>query len=222
MSAVREAVILPLAFLTVALMGGFDPGEAFRWTPPSLFSLVVAIMLFGALLRSGTLAPDRVLRTGRPILANANGAVLLASLFAASAQLVNMLMPRSGLPSLIVGVVLFLLMVNTLVMSPDRQRLLRSLAVVIGSAFILKFIVLASLADPEGGRFKRVLLALLDAATLGTLSQVPEHPAAGYVAFFISILYLAAVALLPHRHDDHRPPHKELIVRHAEIESRNS
>ena len=122
---------------------------------------------------------------------------MLVSLFAASAQLVNMLTPRSGLPSLIVGGVLFALLLNTLVMSPDRPRLLRSFAVVMGSAFILKFVVLASLADPEGGRTKRVLLALFDVATLGTISQAPLHPAAGYLAFFMCVLYLIGIALLP-------------------------
>lgn len=197
MTAAREAVFLPFAFLTVALLGGFDPGSVVTWTAPSLSSLVLAVMLVGALVRSGALAPERLLHGARPVLANANGAVVLASLFAASAQLWNMLTPRSGLPLLIVGVVLFLLMVNTLVMSPDRVRLLRSLGVVTGSAFLLKFVVLAALADPEGSRAKRALFALFDAATLGTIAQAPLHPAAGYVAFFMTLLYLIALAALP-------------------------
>ena len=151
----------------------------------------------GGPVRSGTLAPDRLLHGSRPVVANANGLVVLVSLFAASAQLLNMLTPRSGLPALIVGVVLFVLLLNTLVMSPDRPRLLRSFAVVTGSAFVLKFVLLASLADAGGGRTKRVLLALFDVATLGTISQAPLHPAAGYWAFLIVLLFLAAVALLP-------------------------
>ena len=197
MTASREAVVLPLIFLTVAMLGGFDPGTTPAWRAPSLFALIVAVMLVAALVRSGTLAPDRLLHTERSILANSNGAAVLVSLFAASAQLVNVLMPRSGLPMLVVGTVLFLLLVNTLVMSPDRVRLLRSLAVVIGSAFLLKFVVLAALVDPEGSRTKRVLLALFDAATLGTIAQAPIAPAAGYVAFFVAVLYLIGVALLP-------------------------
>ena len=44
---------------------------------------------------------------------------------------------------------------------------------------MLKFIVLAALADPEGSRTKRVLLALFDAATLGTISQAPVQAAGG-------------------------------------------
>jgi hypothetical protein len=197
MTPAREAFVLPLAFLTIALLGGFDPRATPAWTPPSLFALVLAVLLTGALVRSGTLAPEQLLHSERHALARANGTIVLVSLFAASAQLVNMLIPRSGLPSLLVGVVLLLMLVNTLVMSPDRQRLLRSLGVVIGSAFILKFIVLGALADPEGSRTKRVLLALFDAATLGTISQAPVAPAAGYIAFFLCLLYLIAVALLP-------------------------
>lgn len=197
MSAVREAFVLPLLFLTIALFGGLDPGAPAPWNPPSLFALVLAVMVMAALVRSGTLAPDRLMHGSRSIVANANGFVVLLSLFAASAQVLNMLTPRSGLPTLLVGVVLFVLLLNTLVMSPDRPRLLRSFAVVTGSAFVLKFVVLASLADPEGGRTKRVLLALFDVATLGTISQAPLHSAAGYWAFGLVLLFLAGVALLP-------------------------
>jgi hypothetical protein len=196
-SAVREAVILPLLFLTIGLFGGLDPAAPAPWTPPSLFSLVLAVMVVAALVRSGTLAPDLLMHGSRPMVANANGFIVLLSLFGASAQLLNMLTPRSGLPALIVGVVLFVLLLNTLVMSPDRPRLLRSFAVVTGSAFVLKFVVLASLADAEGGRTKRVLLALFDVATLGTISQAPLHPAAGYWAFGLVLLFLIGVTLLP-------------------------
>ena len=197
MTAVREAIVLPLLLLTVAFFGGLEPGARDPWSPPSIFSLVLAVMVMAALVRSGTLAPDRLMHGSRSILANSNGFVVLVSLFAASAQTLHMLTPRSGLPSLIVGVVLFVMLVNTLVMSPDRPRLLRSFAVVTGSAFILKFVVLAALADPGGGRTKRVLLALFDVATLGIISQAPLHPSAGYVAFAIVLLFLIAVALLP-------------------------
>jgi hypothetical protein len=91
------------------------------------------------------------------------------------------------------------LLLNTLAAAPDRVRVLRSLMVIFGSAFILKFIVLAALSDPEGGRLRRVLLALLEGITLGTLTQPLAHPAAGYVAFFTLIVFLTGLALLPKR-----------------------
>jgi hypothetical protein len=197
MSAVREALVLPLIFFTVVMFGGFEPGSPRPWTPPALFSLVLAVMIVGVLVRGGALATDRLLHASRSMLANANGAMVVLSLFAASAQVVHMLTPRSGLPSLIVGLVLLLLLVNTLVAMPDRRRLLRSLAVVLGSAFVLKFVILAALADPGGGRMYRVLVALFDAATLGTVSQAPLSPASGYIAFVLVLLYLAGVAALP-------------------------
>lgn len=197
MTALREAVVLPLIFLTVALFGGLEPGTRDPWSAPSLLSLVLAVMVLAALVRSGTLAPDRLLHGSRSILENANGFAVLASLFAAAAQMLHMLTPRSGLPALIVGVVLFVLLLNTLVLSPDRPRLLRGFAVLTGSAFLLKFVLLASLADPDGGRTRRVLVALFDVATLGTISQAPLHPAAGYLAFAIILLFLIGVALLP-------------------------
>jgi hypothetical protein len=74
---------------------------------------------------------------------------------------------------------------------------LRSLAIVLGAAFIPKFIVLAALADPQGGPLKRVLLAMLEGVTLGTLAQVPLHAATGYAAFGTVVLFLAGVAMLP-------------------------
>ena len=78
MSAVREAVVLPLMFLTVALLAGVQLGPAVALVPPSLFSLVLATMLIAALVRSGALAPERLLHGSRAMLANANGAVVLA------------------------------------------------------------------------------------------------------------------------------------------------
>lgn len=199
MSGAREALVLPSIFFTVAMFAGVAPGPVLVWTPPSLFSLVLAVMLIAVLVRAGALAPERLMYSRRRTLANANGFVVLLSLFAASAQALHMVTPASGLPALIVGLVLFLLLLNTLVSSPDRQRVLRSLAVVFGSAFVLKFVVLASLADPAGSRTYRVLVALFDVATLGTISQEPLSSASGYLAFSLLLLYLAGISALPSR-----------------------
>jgi hypothetical protein len=199
MSPLREAIVLPLIFLTVVMFGGFQPGSGRPWSPPSLFALVLAVMMIAVLVRSGAFDPERLLHGSRSVLANSNGTVVLLSLFAASAQVLHMLTPGSGLPALIVGLVLFLLLLNTLVTMPERRRVLRSLAVVLGSAFVLKFVILVALSGAEGGRSRRVLIALFDLATLGTVSQDPLHPAAGYIAFSIVLLYLIGIAALPGR-----------------------
>ncbi len=197
MTPAREAFALPLLFLSVVLLGGLQPGTPLAFTPPSAFSLVLACLVVGILVRSGALAPERLLHGARSILANANGAVVLGAMFVASAQLLTMLTPASGLPLLLFDAFLLVLLFNTLVTAPDRVRVLRSFAVIFGSAFLLKFVVLASLSNPEGGRMRRVLLAVFDAATLGTVSQDPMAPASPYVAFAAIALYMIAAAALP-------------------------
>lgn len=197
MSAIREAIVLPLIFLTVTLLAGVQLGAGVALVPPSLFSLVLGTMLLAALVRGGALAPARLLHGSRSMLANANGAVVLATLFAATSEVLGMLTPRSGLPLFFVDVFLFVLLLNTLVAQPDRVRLLRSLAVILGSALVLKFIVLASVSGPSGSRTAQVLVALFDAATFGTIAQEPHSAGAGYVAFFAIGLFLIGVGALP-------------------------
>jgi hypothetical protein len=208
MSAIREALVLPVVFLTVTLLSGVQLGTGVALVPPSLFALVLGTMLLAALVRSGALAPDRLLHGSRSIVANANGAMVLAALFAAASQVLAMLTPRSGLPLFFVDVFLFVLLLNTLVAQPDRVRLLRSLAVILGSALVLKFVILASLSEPSG-RTSRVLAALFDAATFGAVIQEPQAPGAGYLAFFAVGLFLIGAGTLPSA----RPPFESLALR---------
>ena len=205
MTPTREAFVFPFVFLTVAMMGGLElypgsPGSSVviaAWAPPSLFSLVLAVLLVAALVRSGTLAPETLMHGSRSTLANVNGLTVLVSLFAASAQLLHLLTPREGLPLVLVGFLLFVLLVNALAAAPDRISLLRSLTIGTGAAFLLKFVILAALADSDGGLTRRALVAIFDLATLGTITQTRLHPATGYLAFFMTGTFLIAVAALP-------------------------
>jgi hypothetical protein len=213
MSAIREAIVLPLLFLTVILLGGVRLGAGVALVPPSLFSLVLGTMLVAALVRGGALSPDSLLHGSRSIVANANGAVVLAALFVAASQVFGMLTPRSGLPLFFVDVFLFVLLLNTLVAQPDRAPLLRSLAVILGSALVVNYVLLAGLSDPSGSQTRRILVAVFDAATFGTIAQEPQAPGGGYVAFLAIALFLAGIAALPraHRHSSRtdlhpRPP----------------
>jgi hypothetical protein len=122
-----------------------------RFLAPPLIALILAALVFGVLVRAGALAPDRLLRSDRSPLENGSGAIVVATLFAASAQVFNLMTPESGLLHFIVTIFFMLLLWNTWAARPDRSRLLRSLAVLFGGAFILKYIVLASLYDPQGG-----------------------------------------------------------------------
>jgi hypothetical protein len=196
MSITVEAVYLPLVFLTVSLLGGLRVADRVALLPPPLFSLVLGMLLFGVLVRGRVFAPDRIVNDSRSTLANLNGLVLVLSVFFASAQVFNLTIPESGLPHVLFNVFLLVLLINTLAASSDRTSVLRSLAVIFGAAFTLKFVVLAALSEPGGGTLKRMLLVLVEGVTLGTLTQNVFHPATGYVAFATLVLFLVGIAML--------------------------
>ena len=155
MKAATEAVYLPLLFLTVALLGGLRVDDRVTFVPPPLFALVLGMMLFGVLVRGRVLAPERLMSASRMPLENLNGLVVILSTFFAATQVFNLVTPESGLPFLLFNVFLFVLLVNTLAAFPDRVSVLRSMAVITGAAFILKFIVLGAISDPGEGALKR-------------------------------------------------------------------
>jgi hypothetical protein len=195
---IREAFTLPIMFLTVALMGGFRMSDAgMRFLPPPLISLLLAMLMLGVLAQGRVLVPLRLMNASRQPLENLNGALVLAALFFGTAQLFNCITPEAGLLHLLFNIFFIVLLWNTLAAGPDARRLLRSLLVVFGSAFALKYIVLSAVYDPYGGLAKRVLTTLLQGVTLGALDYEPDAPATGYVAFFTIVLYMTGLLLLP-------------------------
>ena len=200
--AVRESFTLPILFLTVAAAGGFRVpagGAGMQFLPPPLMALVLAVLVLGVMTRAGLLTPAVLVGDDRTGFEKASGAVVLVTLFLASAQVIQCLAPESGLLNVLYYTFMTVLLWNTLAAAPDRMRLLHSLFVIFGSAFLLKYVALASLYDPEGGIMRRTLMALLEGVALGTLQHAPFAPVTGYVAFFVVLVYLIAVTLLPRR-----------------------
>ena len=197
MNPLHEALTLPVVFLTVFLAASLRPGSDASVTPPSLAALVSATLLFALLVRSGVLAPDRLMNPARSMLANLNGLTVLLTTFAASAQTIALVIPESGVPALVAWVVLVSLLVQALAIGPDRVRVLRGLLVTFGAAFSLKFIVLTALSAPADGRVGRALQLLFEGITLGAVTQRPIDAVEGYLAFGTIVLYLIAVSCLP-------------------------
>jgi len=195
----REAVTLPLLLLTVAALGGVRvaQGGSLSLAPPSLMSLILATVLVGALVRSRALVPSRLVNDHRTPIENTSGVVVLVALLAATAQVFTLVTPATGLLAFVFTTFFALLLWNTLAAEPDRRQLLRSLLVVFGGAFVLKFVVLAALYEPQGGLLRRVMLTLLEGVSLGTLGFVPDGAATGYLAFVTLALYFVALVLLP-------------------------
>ena len=202
MTAAREAIVLPILFLTVALLGGVRIGERISLVAPPPLALVLAMLLLGALVAGGVLAPQRLMDPVRSSLANLTGLVVLLTVFAASAQAFNAATPVSGVPRVLFHILFLVLLLNTVAASADRVRVLRSLFVIFGSAFTLKFVVLAGLSDPGGGQMSRVLQAVFEGITLGMVTQDASHPATAYLAFTALVVFLVGLAMLPSRHDE--------------------
>ena len=108
-----------------------------------------------------------------------------------------MLTPRSGLPLFFVGVFLFVLLLNTLVAQPDRVRLLRSLAVMLGSALVLKFVVLGVAVRAHPGAARRACWWRCSTPRRSADHAGAAVAGAGYLAFFATALFLAGVGALP-------------------------
>jgi hypothetical protein len=193
----REAITLPLIFLSVVLAGSVNVGPSLSFAPPPLFALILAVMLVACLVQSRALSPGAIIHARRPALANLNGLAVLLTLFAASAQVVSVVMPATGVPAILMGILLFALLAQALAIGASRERMLRGLLVSLGVAFALKFIVLTALSAPAASRTGRAVQLLFEGVTLGTVTQPAMHPASGYIAFATIMLYLFGLVLLP-------------------------
>src|SRR3954470_1775187 len=210
MTAVREAVVLPSAFLTVALMGGLRVGTTMVLVPPPLISLVLGVMLLSALVRAHVFAPAAILSSDRTPLENLSGLAVLASMFAASAQIFTLVTPEHGLLHTVFSICFFVQLTTTMAGVTGRRNMLRSLAVLLGAAFILRFIVLEALYAPDAGLAKRLLTTLVEGASLGAIQYEPTGAATGYIGLLTLALYLIALLLLPAPGSDARLTRKTL------------
>jgi hypothetical protein len=193
----REAYGLPLALLTVVLIGGIRLTSPVAIVPPTLFSLVLGTVLLAVFAQSGVVDVSALVHPNRPPWANVNGLLVLITLFAAGAQVISRLTPDAGLPALAVSVLFFVTLLQLGAAALDRERCLRVWAVTLLSAFVVKFVVLAALAGPADRTLARALQVLVDGLTFGSLTAPAERPAAGYLAFAMLGVYSFALVLLP-------------------------
>jgi hypothetical protein len=193
--------VLPLIFLTVTLLGGLRLSGADRsliFVPPSLFCLVAASVLMILFFRAGLVRMDGWFSERFDLVKNVANACVLATLFAASTQLFNSLLPERGLPLWIIGFCFFWTLWNNLFSDFDTKRLLRSLGALFGLAFVVKYIVLASLAAPASDSWLRSVLEnpLREGATY--ILDLPRFSAGtGYLQFFAVAFYLLGLFLAP-------------------------
>src|SRR5882672_11259203 len=197
-------VVLPMLFLTVALLGGLriSADRAFVFVAPPLITLLLAVLLMLLFVRGGLIRFQRWVANDRPPLTNISHGWMLLTLFFASAQAFNSVLPERGLLHWLFSFFFLWTLWNNQFSSFDARRLLRSLTVLFGTAFVLKHMLLASLYSPDGGWLKKMAGVLLQGVSLGTLDAPAFAPATGYISFFTLALYVAGLVLLTFASDD--------------------
>ena len=205
-----RALLLPLVFLTVALLGGMRVAvdRSFVFLPPPLVTLVMAALLSSLFMRGRLVRLDTWLGSRHGVLTNISHALTLIALFFASAQAFNSVLPEQGLLHWMFAFFFLWTLWNDQFSAFDPFRLLRSLGVLFGTAFVLKHMVLGALAAPGGSWTQRIASAIFQALSLGTLDIPAVAPATGYISFFTLALYvigLVLVAPTPDEPGDLRP-----------------
>lgn len=204
--ALLHFILLPLLFLTVALLGGLRisaDDHAFIFVAPPLVTLLLAVLLMLLFLRGRLIEFHRWVSSDRPPLTNMSSGLMMLTLFFASAQAFNSVLPERGLLHWLFSFFFLWTLWNNQFSSFDARRLLRSLTALFGTAFALKHLLLASLYSPDGSLLKKLAGALLQGVSLGTLDAPAFAPATGYISFFTLALYVGGLLLLTFAdHDD--------------------
>lgn len=197
--ALLDFVLLPTLFLTVALLGGLRIGaesRTFIFIAPPLITLLLAVLSMLLFIRGGLLRLHQWVGSDLPPLTNVAHIWMFITIFFATAQAFNSVLPELGLLHWLFSFFFLWTLWNNQFSSFDARRLVRSLAILFGTAFVLKHMLLASLYSPESGWLKRVAGTLLQGVALGTLDAPAFAPATGYIAFFTLALYVAGLIVL--------------------------
>ena len=196
-----QYIFLPLIFLTVALLGGLRFGasdSAFIFLKPPLVCLIFATLLIVLFFRAKLIKLEGWFSESFSTRTNiVNGAVLL-TLFAASTQVFNSLLPESGLPFWIIAFCFFWTLWNNLFAEFNTKRLLQSLGGLFGLAFVVKYLVLANLTAPESQTWWQTISSgNLTKEAFTYLLDLPKFsPATGYIQFFALGFYLIGLFLV--------------------------
>jgi hypothetical protein len=206
--ALHRYLLLPFLLLTVALLGGLRINadtRAFVFVRPPLVTLLLAVLLMALFVRGRLVQVDRWLASDNPPLLNLSHAWMMLTLFFASAQAFNSILPERGLFHWLFSFFFLWTLWNNQFSTFDPRRLLRSLTVLLGTAFVLKHLLLASLYSPDGGWLKKLTATVVQGVSQGALDAPAYAPATGYISFFTLALYVAALLLITFGMDDSEP-----------------
>lgn len=199
-SAIRNYILLPFIFLTITLFGGLrlsETNNAFLFLRPVLICLIFAAVLIVLFFRARLIELDGWFSESFTTLKNAANFLVMLTLFTASVQVFNAVLPERGLPFWIVGFCFFWTLWNNLFAEFDVRRLLQSLGGLFGLAFVVKYLVLANLAAPAAESWWQSILQNPTQTAFTWALDLPVYSAGtGYIQFFTLIFYLVGLFLL--------------------------
>ena len=170
---------------------------AFVFLKPALICLIYASILIVLFFRANLIKLDGWFSEKISTLKNIANAAVLFSLFAASAQVFNSLLPERGLPFWIIGFCFFWTLWNNLFAEFDTRRLIKSLGGLFGLAFVVKYLVLANLTAPTSESWWQGIVQNPTQNAFTWLLDLPRFSAGtGYIQFFALVFYLLGLFLL--------------------------
>jgi hypothetical protein len=194
--ALLHFVVVPTILLTAGLLGGLRidaQTRQFVFIAPPLVTLVLAILLGSLFVRAGAIDLRHWVGIEQPAVTNLSHLLTLLSLFFATAQAFNSVLPETGLLHWMFSFFfLWTLWINQF-STFDPRRLLRSIVVLFGTAFVLKHLLLSALYTPNGGWLRTIASTLLQGISI----DVPAFaPGTGYISFFALVLYVVGLLLI--------------------------
>ena len=194
-------IYLPLVFLTSALLGGLRfsvTDGTFIFLKPSLVCLVLAAMLVILFARANLISLSQWFSEERSLLENAADGIVLATVFIASTQIFNSLIPEQGVPYWVITFCFVWTLWNNIFAGFDTRRLIRSLGALFALAFAVKYLVLLNLATPANQSWIESIIQSPSRSAAAWILDVPQFSSAtGYVQFFAVALYMLGLYLLP-------------------------
>lgn len=207
-SAYRTYLLVPVIFLFVTLFGGLRISaetDAFLFVKPALVCLIFAAVLILLFFRAGLLKLDGWFSESFSTVKNVANAAVLFTLFTASVQIFNSLLPERGLPFWIITLLFFWTLWNNLFSAFTARKLLQSLGGLFSLAFVVKYLILASLSfTGETTWTQRILESVMKEASFGLIDLPKFSAGTGYIQFFTLGFYLLGLFLLNPRMDKDR------------------
>jgi hypothetical protein len=189
-----QFIILPLMFLAVTLFGGlrmsFD-ANAFLFLKPQLICLILSAILFVLFVRAKLIKINEWFAEDFSMLKNICNALILLTLFTATTQVFNSLLPEKSIAFWIIAFCFLWSLQTNLFAELSAKKLLISLASLFGLAFAVKYFVLASFVSTNETWTQKIFSEL----SVGLLDLPKFSSATGYIQFFTLILYLAGIYL---------------------------